>query len=140
MNRILGALATLALALGLVASATASANTAPPAAPTQPQPRPASVNAAPVATTPWVDGRGPAGGNMNGIAVSPAYNIDHTAYAFNSFSGVYRSLDSGITWTSINVGLSDKTLDVRALAISPYFGAGISGTQSGDNTLFSGTA
>jgi hypothetical protein len=132
MKRILAAVATLAVVIGLVAGATASAYTVPPAAPAQPPlPAPASVSGGPTGTT-WASTGGPLGGNLSGITISPGYNVDHTLYGFNSFAGVYRSLDSGVTWSAINNGLASSTLDVRALAISNYFPV--------DNTLFIGTA
>lgn len=109
----------------------ASSQGAEPAQVSAPPP-PAPGQIRDVSSLPWLMSGGPIGANFSGVVVSPAYNIDHTVFGFNSFAGIYRTTDSGVTWSSVNSGLIGITLDVRGLVISPYF--------PGDNTVFVATA
>ena len=54
--------------------------------------------------------------DVNALAVSPAFATDNTVYAGTESNGVYRSTDSGnITWTQVNTGLTDTSVDALAI-------------------------
>src|SRR5437773_2122943 len=61
---------------------------------------------------------GPSGGDVTVLVVDPTTHS--TVYAA-THGGVYKSLDSGATWTLINSGLTINHLidSVRSLAIDP---------------------
>lgn len=75
------------------------------------------------------EGRGPDGGVVNDLGVSPAFGSDNTIFA-GTAGGVFKSVDRGSTWTAVNTGLSG--LDVRGVAVSPAYAS--------DMTLFAATA
>lgn len=66
--------------------------------------------------------------NVRILALSPGYVNDYTLFA-GTDAGVFKSTDSGASWSAMNTGLSH--LDVHALALSPGYPA--------DRTLFCGT-
>jgi hypothetical protein len=68
------------------------------------------------------------GSKCNDFAVSPSYSIDRTIFAGDYFTGIYKSVNGGTTWTTSNTGLSPTK--VFSLAISPAF--------TSDQTIFSG--
>lgn len=75
------------------------------------------------------EGGGPDGGVVNSLVLSPAYDSDSTLFA-GTAGGVFKSVNSGTTWTAVNSGLSG--LDVRGMAISPAYAS--------DMTLFAATS
>lgn len=68
-------------------------------------------------------------GKMTELALSPAYGSDGTAFVGTLADGVYRTTDSGGTWTSVALNASGA---IQGLALSPNFGR--------DSTLFTATA
>lgn len=62
------------------------------------------------------------------IVFSPNFAKDETVFASSTW-GVFKSIDSGISWSAVNNGLAD--LYVEALAISPDY--------KNDSTVFAGT-
>jgi uncharacterized repeat protein (TIGR02543 family) len=55
------------------------------------------------------------GGGVSSLAIDPA--TPTTLYAGTYSGGVFRSTDSGATWTAVNTGLTSQ--DIRSLAINP---------------------
>src|SRR5581483_3039608 len=102
MKRTLAALAILSMVLSLIANATPAASFAGQVVRERFAPESGDRAVAAPAAFPWVSSNGPLGGNFSGIVVSPAYPQDHTVFGFNTVAGVYRSTDSGVTWTAIN--------------------------------------
>ncbi len=58
---------------------------------------------------------GPVGGSMNALAVDPTNSA--VVYAGTPGAGVFKSVNSGASWTEANAGLS--VLSINALAIDP---------------------
>jgi photosystem II stability/assembly factor-like uncharacterized protein len=52
------------------------------------------------------------------FAFSPAFLTDRTAFAASTSTGMWRTLDGGISWKTDNLGLPGAARDV---AVSPYF-------------------
>lgn len=69
---------------------------------------------APVAgqATTWVRTGGPAGGVGYDIKARP--DNPNVMYATDAFAGVHKSIDGGLTWTSINVGIEARSGDARS--------------------------
>jgi photosystem II stability/assembly factor-like uncharacterized protein len=65
------------------------------------------------------------------FAFSPNYASDHVVYA-GTYSGVYRSTDSGFNWSPIGTTGSTIAGAINSLAVSPGY--------ANDKTLFAGTA
>jgi len=68
--------------------------------------------------------------DTNTLVFSPNYAADHTVYA-GTYVGVYKSTDSGLTWTASSTGMVTKN-DINSLAISPNYVT--------DHSLAAGTA
>lgn len=89
---------------------------------------------------------GPNGGNVTAFAVNPT--DPSIIYAGTNGGGVYRSLDTGATWTPANNGLNTSTnsVNVSALVINPanpniiYAGTRGGGVFRSDNAGASWTA
>ena len=64
---------------------------------------------------------GPDGGYVDAIAIDPV--TPTTLYAGTAYGGVFRSVDSGASWSAVNVGLSHPyhglPVTVGALAVDP---------------------
>ena len=73
---------------------------------------------------------GPIGGRFS-IAISPNYAIDRTLFAGSDGGtyGIYKSIDGGGSWVTVNNGLTSP--DIRSIAISPNYAT--------DNTVFVGS-
>jgi uncharacterized repeat protein (TIGR01451 family) len=63
----------------------------------------------------WTTGGPYSGGTVHSLAIDPS--TPATVYAGTEAGGVFKSTDSGGSWTAVNTGLTN--LDVRALAIDP---------------------
>lgn len=73
-------------------------------------------------------GGGPSGTDVRALAIDPA--APGTLYAGTSDRGVFKSIDSGVTWATANSGLTN--LSVNALAVNPALSSMIfAGTSSG---------
>ena len=72
---------------------------------------------------------GPEGGEVFALAIDPVTST--TLYAGTQGGGVFKSTNSGASWSAVNTGLTNT--EVRALAIDPttpttvYAGTGSSG-------------
>ncbi len=56
------------------------------------------------------------------LALSPAFDTDHTAYAVFRYSGVYRTMDAGLTWQPLGLNGFDASVPVAlSIALSPDF-------------------
>jgi LPXTG-motif cell wall-anchored protein len=66
--------------------------------------------------------------NINSVAISPNYAIDHTVFAGSSVGGVYKSTDGGASWTVVNSGMAIPYAE--SVAISPNYAT--------DRTVFAG--
>jgi photosystem II stability/assembly factor-like uncharacterized protein len=66
---------------------------------------------------------------IEALVLSPGYVTDRTVFAGMASSGVFKSTDGGISWSTMNTDLTDKY--IRALAISPGYAT--------DQTIFAGT-
>lgn len=53
------------------------------------------------------------------IGISPSYDSDKTVFVATAGDGVYRSSDSGQSWTLVNTGL--ESLDISKLSVSDDF-------------------
>jgi len=67
--------------------------------------------------------------SVEALAFSPEYATDHTLFAGTVKDAVYKSTDSGVSWSLVTVGID--FLNVSALALSPGYAT--------DQTLFAGT-
>jgi photosystem II stability/assembly factor-like uncharacterized protein len=56
---------------------------------------------------------------VDSIAISPGFATDQTAFAASSSSGLYKSTDGGMTWTSIP--LPDSIIKLGIVTLSPAF-------------------
>ena len=72
---------------------------------------------------------GPYGGGASSLAISPTYATDHTLFASNDGSGLFKSTSGGASWNAMDTGLT--SLGVTSLALSPAYAT--------DHTLFAGT-
>ncbi len=72
------------------------------------------THARPVSSAPWVS-NGPEGHTVFALAIDPA--TPSTLYAGTFGGGVFKSTDSGGSWSAVNTGLTNTS--VRALAIDP---------------------
>lgn len=73
-------------------------------------------------------GGGPSGTDVRALAIDPA--APSTLYAGTSDRGVFKSIDSGVTWATVNSGLTN--LSVNALAVNPALSSMVfAGTSSG---------
>jgi photosystem II stability/assembly factor-like uncharacterized protein len=78
----------------------------------------------PLTAADWQAVDGPYGGSVAALAISPAYTVDHTAFAGFRGQGVYQTDDGGLSWQATDsVGWV-----VVDLALSPAY--------AGDQTLF----
>lgn len=77
----------------------------------------------------WQLARMPIEGAILGLALSPTFEQDGTAFAATAQDGVLRSVSHGATWYAWNHGLLD--LCVNAVAVSPDFAE--------DQTVFAAT-
>ncbi len=67
----------------------------------------------------WQLARTPLEGAVLGLALSPTFDQDGTAFAATAQDGVLRSTTHGATWYAWNHGLLD--LSINAVAVSPRF-------------------
>lgn len=80
----------------------------------------------------WLFARFPApsSSTITALCVSPTFAQDGVAIAATLEDGIFRTVDSGLTWLPQNYGLLDSC--VLSLAVSPYF--------ERDQTVFAGTS
>ena len=57
--------------------------------------------------------------SVSGLALSPSFEQDRTAFIFGLQEGIWRTCDGGTTWVNINASLPG--LNVHALVVSPAF-------------------
>jgi photosystem II stability/assembly factor-like uncharacterized protein len=66
----------------------------------------------------WTTSQGPVGGRMSSLAIDPT--SPSTVYLGTSFSGVFKSLDSGRSWAPLPTGIeSISAIIITGLAVDP---------------------
>lgn len=70
----------------------------------------------------WVPAPGFAARALVGLALSPQFERDRTAYLFGPRETPWRTTDGGATWAALDADTDEQGTALRALALSPSFG------------------